>query len=111
MTVVPARYCPVQRCHNRTDGGRCTEHAVVQEHSRPNYTWRRLYRRAPWQHLRRSVLADEPFCSDCAAKGETSGSTDVHHKTRPLNETQFYDRANLMALCAQCHAIRTGRGE
>jgi 5-methylcytosine-specific restriction endonuclease McrA len=35
----------------------------------------------------------------------------VHHKQRPLNDTQFFDRDNLMAICQPCHSKRTAQGE
>jgi 5-methylcytosine-specific restriction protein A len=105
------RYCPVQRCPNRTNGGPCREHAVAREHLRANFAWRRHYRRAPWKHLRRLVLSEEPFCTDCEAKGLVTPSLEIHHKQRPFTEAQFFDRLNLMALCTPCHSARTARGE
>lgn len=113
VTHAPARYCPVQTCTVRTPGGRpCRDHARVIEHGRPNYQWRRLYRQARWKATRRAVLSEEPFCGDCIARDETyTATTEVHHRQRPQSEGAFFDRENLMALCHDCHSVRTGRGE
>jgi 5-methylcytosine-specific restriction enzyme A len=105
------RYCPVQNCPNRTNGGLCPEHANKKQHARFNYTWQRLYRRTAWKRLRERVLFEEPICGDCKRDGRITASQDVHHLKRPTNETQFYERANLQALCRPCHSTRTGLGE
>ena len=107
----PTHFCTVPSCPNRTDGGRCAEHAVEKEHARFNYEWRRLYRNKRWKFTRQYVLNDDPNCADCTQQGRVTPSFEVHHKVRPLTEEQFYDRENLMALCKRCHAIRTARGE
>lgn len=111
MTTLPAKYCPIQDCSNRTDGGPCPEHAVAREHRRANFAFRRLYRQKRWRVIRLRVLFEEPLCGDCVAVGRTTASSDVHHKIRPRNEPQFFDRDNLAGLCGPCHAARTGRGE
>ncbi len=111
VTVAPTRYCAHPLCPNVTDGGYCAEHARAKEHRRFNFAWRRLYRAKKWKWTRMVVLREEPFCRDCEARNETTASSEVHHKQRPLCETEFYRRDNLMALCKPCHAVRTARGE
>jgi 5-methylcytosine-specific restriction endonuclease McrA len=110
-TVAPTRFCPVPLCPNKTDGGRCAEHALAKEHARYNWEWRRLYRRKRWKFTRQYVLNDEPNCTDCTAQGRVRPSNEVHHKKRPTTEEEFFDRENLTALCKPCHAARTARGE
>lgn len=62
--------------------------------------------RAAWQKLRASVLADEPLCRDCSARGVVEPATDVdHHDGNPGNN----DRDNLVPLCHSCHSRKTAR--
>lgn len=61
---------------------------------------------AAWQKLRAAVLADEPLCRMCAARGITEPATDVDHADgNPGNN----DRSNLCPLCHSCHSIKTAR--
>jgi 5-methylcytosine-specific restriction protein A len=111
MTHPLRRYCPVQTCSNRTNGGLCREHSAAKDTARVNFEWRKLYRRSRWRHLRLQIITDQPFCPDCAAKQQITATGEVHHRIRPKSEAQFYDVDNLMALCRPCHAERTARGE
>jgi 5-methylcytosine-specific restriction protein A len=70
------------------------------------------YRRARWRRLRAVVLADRPLCEDCTEAGRITPATDVHHTiARKACPDRDLDYTNLRALCASCHAIRSGRGE
>ncbi|MGE0363355.1 MAG: HNH endonuclease [Vicinamibacterales bacterium] len=74
---------------------------------------RRWYRTARWLRLRARVLAEEPFCPECAAAGRpVTDTTDVDHTTPHRgNPALFWDRRNLRALCHACHSRKTQRGE
>lgn len=65
-----------------------------------------------WQQTRLRVLAVRPLCEDCAELGEVSPATEIHHrvKIRTAPERK-HDATNLVALCAECHAARTAKGE
>lgn len=57
-----------------------------------------------WRKLRASVLAEQPLCVDCAARGLTVEATDVDHKDgNPGNN----ERENLQGLCHSCHSRKT----
>ena len=57
-----------------------------------------------WRRLRASVLADEPLCRDCTARGLIVSATEVDHRD---NDPSNNDRANLVPLCKSCHSIKT----
>lgn len=59
---------------------------------------------AAWQRLRAQVLAEEPLCRDCAARGLVTPATDVDHMD---NNGDNNARSNLAALCHSCHSIKT----
>ncbi|WP_193483941.1 HNH endonuclease signature motif containing protein [Pulveribacter suum] len=61
---------------------------------------------AAWQRLRASVLAEEPLCRHCHARGLLTEATDVDHRDgNPGNNEQD----NLQPLCHSCHSIKTAR--
>lgn len=59
---------------------------------------------AAWQRLRAQVLAEEPLCRDCAARGLVTPATDVDHMD---NNGDNNARTNLAPLCHSCHSIKT----
>lgn len=59
---------------------------------------------APWRRLRASVLAEEPLCRHCAARGLVVEATDVDHIN---NDPTNNDRENLQPLCHECHSRKT----
>jgi 5-methylcytosine-specific restriction protein A len=65
-----------------------------------------------WQRVRLGFLQDHPLCMDCDAKGIVTVATEAHHVAKVADRPELrLDPANLRALCHDCHAIRTGRGE
>ncbi|HCF6069932.1 TPA: HNH endonuclease signature motif containing protein [Pseudomonas aeruginosa] len=65
---------------------------------------------AAWKRLRAEVLADEPLCRMCAARGLVVAATDVDHIED--SRTDYSDdnsRANLQPLCHECHSLKTAR--
>jgi len=70
--------------------------------------WRRLYNTARWRKLRLVVLADEPTCRLCSDRGKLSAATVVDHETpHKGDQTLFWSRSNLRALCKRCHDRKT----
>lgn len=61
---------------------------------------------AAWQRLRAHVLAEEPLCRDCMARGLVTPATDVDHID---NNGDNNTRANLAPLCHSCHSIKTAQ--
>ncbi len=59
---------------------------------------------AAWRRLRASVLADEPLCQDCHARGILTEATEVDHRD---NDPTNNERENLVGMCKPCHSRKT----
>lgn len=100
MPYAPTRPCPRPRCPNLQP---CPVHPTG---------WRRLaglskadrgYGTAAWGPIRRRVLArDGGVCQVCGAP-----ATHVDHVV-PKHRGGTDDEAGLRAICAHCHAVKTG---
>ncbi len=55
--------------------------------------------------IRKFVLLEEPLCRQCLAEGRTTQAREVDHIISRSGGTD--DRANLQALCRQCHKQKT----
>lgn len=85
-----------------------TSHQQQYDRDRRSLPHRKLYLSAAWQRFRLSVLADRPTCEDC----RQCPASQVHHPHKLSQGGHLCpDPAEVMALCAGCHAIRTRRGE
>ena len=57
-----------------------------------------------WRRLRAQVLAEQPLCPECEARGVIEPATQVHH----VNDNAMDNsRSNLVGLCAPCHSRHT----
>jgi hypothetical protein len=56
-------------------------------------------------------LARQPLCEDCLTAGRTTEATIVHHVGRHAGDAFAFFNSPLMSLCAECHQVRTNRGE
>lgn len=65
---------------------------------------------AAWKRMRAQVLAEEPLCRWCLARGEYVASEEVDH-IRDSREDYTDDnrRENLTAMCKPCHSMKTAR--
>lgn len=61
---------------------------------------------ATWRKLRARVLAEEPLCRMCAARGLVTVATCVDHASGDPSDNS---RQNLVSLCEPCHNHKTGR--
>ena len=71
---------------------------------------------AAWRKLRRYVLACEPLCRHCTARGLTVPATDVDHIANDpsLNDYHFdpvtrIGSGSLQPLCHECHSRKTAK--
>lgn len=110
MATKPKRIC--QRCLMIVDG-KCPRCSVKRDTRDATERHRRAvaYGRK-WKAFRLRYLTEHPLCVDCAGQGRVKAATDVHHKRKVKDAPELqYDHENLMALCGECHDVRTGRGE
>ena len=73
--------------------------------------WRRLYKLARWQHLRRWVLNEQPLCQRCQAQGQITAATDVHHNPPHEGDINRFWHGPFEALCKPCHDGPVGKAE
>ena len=104
MAVAPAKRC--MRC-GKVSRERCQCKSEKQRGSSAQrgygYDWRKH---------RALFLKQNSLCEDCASNGKYREATEVHHVQRVSDAPERrLDSSNLMALCKQCHSIRTARGE
>ncbi|WP_313297395.1 HNH endonuclease signature motif containing protein [Diaphorobacter sp.] len=59
---------------------------------------------AAWRKLRAHVLAGEPLCRHCAARGLVVEATDVDHVNGDPSDNSM---DNLQSLCHSCHSTKT----
>ncbi|ABR81497.1 HNH endonuclease [Pseudomonas aeruginosa] len=65
---------------------------------------------AAWRRMRNQVLAEEPLCRMCAARGLVVPATDVDHiQDSRADYSDDNSRANLQPLCHECHSLKTAR--
>lgn len=61
-----------------------------------------------WARLRAQVLAEEPLCRHCKARGLTVPAREVDHIVDSRDDfTDDNSRQNLQALCRPCHSVKT----
>ena len=61
-----------------------------------------------WQKFREYFLRHNGVCNDCGIRA----ATDVHHIIKVRDDSnEQYSEDNCIALCHECHAKRTRRGE
>lgn len=56
-------------------------------------------------------LTANPLCVDCLAIGQVVKSEQLHHRVKFTRGGERLDPDNFMALCEECHRVRTDRGE
>lgn len=96
------RPCTRPGCAQTTSKRYCDEHRPAEE--RANSAERGYG--AKWRKLRLWVLAREPLCRLCLARGLTVPAVDVDHiLARSKGGTD--DTDNLQPLCHQCHSQKT----
>lgn len=111
---MPARaphWCVVPGCGVLVlQGRRCARHALEAEQARPNVAVRRWYRTKRWRLMRARVVREQAYqCADC---GQVVAALEVDHIVKHEgNPREFWNRANLQALCRSCHQRKTQRGE
>ncbi len=60
-----------------------------------------------WERIREIILAAQPLCQSCKARGMVVPATLVHHLT-PLAQGGTHHPDNLRPLCTSCHGRAHG---
>lgn len=87
------------------------------------HDWTAMTKRTPWDHggkssakrgygrehrrLRAILLAQEPLCRLCKAKGRTTAATIADHIKPIASGGAVHDIENLQPVCAPCHERKT----
>ena len=104
----PAMLKPCSRigCPNLTAERYCPEHAKLRHGVRKSTTDRGYGH--DWRRVRDAVIASEPLCRHCAAKGLSVLATQVDH-IQPIERAPHLRlvRSNLQSLCTTCHNRKT----
>ena len=61
---------------------------------------------AAWRQLRAQVIAEEPLCGWCLARGLYVASTEVDHINNDGDDNR---RENLAGMCCSCHSVKTAQ--
>ena len=106
----PLRKCKHPGCRMLTTEGYCPEHkpkAVRKESA----AWHCLYTdpRYGWQERRTDQLLREPFCRECAKRGQRVGATDVDHIEPHRGDVVKFMTGDLQSLCHSHHSSKTMR--
>lgn len=93
---------------------RCLEH--TREYDRRmkarSPASRKVYASKRWAGLRRTVLAEQPWCDcgiDCCPEGCTRMSEDVDHIIPVEDGGAPFDRSNVHGLAHSCHGRKTAQ--
>jgi 5-methylcytosine-specific restriction enzyme A len=112
MPVKPKRPCSTPGCAALVaEGSRCPAHQAAhyrqQDAGRPSSSDRGYDTR--WRTLRLHVLAREPLCRSCRARGLIKRASEVDHIVPIRAGGARYDKSNLQPLCRSCHSAKTMR--
>ena len=93
MAQKPLRPCRHPGCTTLVTGGYCDLHRPKDSRSDAAKSWHWMYLTPEWtEDLRPGQLLREPFCRECARRGDRTPAT---------------DRSNLQSLCHSCHSRKT----
>ena len=110
MAMRALRPCRHPGCGQLVTSGYCDRHKPKERsRSEEAESWRWMYRTRTWlEDLRPTQLLQEPFCRECARRGDRTRATDVDHIEDHKGDWKtFCDRANLQSLCHSCHSRKT----
>jgi 5-methylcytosine-specific restriction protein A len=62
---------------------------------------------AQHQKLRKQLLAREPLCRPCQAKGQVTAATIADHIVPIAKGGAIYDISNMQPVCSDCHDAKT----
>ena len=107
MAQKPLRPCRHPGCTTLVTGGYCDLHRPKDSRSDAAKSWHWMYLTPEWtEDLRPGQLLREPFCRECARRGDRTPATEVDHIQPHRGDwAVFTDRSNLQSLCHSCHSL------
>ena len=110
MPTKPRRPCRAPGCPRLVRSGYCAEHKPKRDDSKYDKkrkcAAKRGYNRK-WNVSRKVFLSRHPLCAECGRPAKDIDHIIPHRGNNDL----FWDRSNWQALCHECHARKTGKGE
>lgn len=111
MASKPLRPCRHPGCAALTRDGWCPAHKSKPATRRESAAWHSWYSLSVWKDdLRPAQLLREPFCRECARRGDRTRATVVDH-VQPFRGSWalFIDSDNHQSLCKHHHDQKTAR--
>lgn len=68
-----------------------------------------MYNSPEWKRIRREQLEREPWCRECAKRGQHTRATVADHIVPHLDDKEKFYHGELQSLCVACHAHKTNR--
>lgn len=109
MANKPLRPCRHPGCRELVASGYCAAHQPKRADRKESAQWHWMYELPIWkQVLRPGQLLREPFCRECAKRGERVKATVVDHVVPHRGDMgKFSNPDNLQSLCESCHNRKT----
>ena len=109
MAQKPLRPCNHAGCRVLTREGWCPKHKPKHKRGESKQ-WHWMYSLPVWERLRESQLLREPWCAECAKRGDRVRATVADHIVPHRGDMKrFTDPDNLQSLCKRCHDRKTWR--
>lgn len=107
MPSSPPTIC---HCGRHKQGGKCPacggrKHRLTTRERGYDYAWQKFTKR---------IKAERPTCEDQAINhpGQVRASEEIHHIAKVKDAPHLrLEPSNVLALCGQCHDMRTAKGE
>ncbi len=107
MAQKPLRPCNHAGCRELTREGWCPKHKPKYKRGESKQ-WHWMYSLPVWERLRGDQLLREPWCAECAKRGERVRATVADHIVPHRGDMKcFTDPDNLQSLCKRCHDRKT----
>lgn len=109
MANKPLRPCKHPGCRELVSSGYCPQHQPERADREESAQWHGLYSLPIWTDtLRPEQLMREPFCRECAKRGERVYAVVVDHIIPHRGVWRlFANQGNLQSLCERCHNRKT----
>jgi 5-methylcytosine-specific restriction enzyme A len=111
MSLILKSPCSQPGCSELVKGGgRCPQHrGAWRLKANVAHKPKRIYNLIVWKRLRALILAGEPTCRACRARGVIRIAITVDHIVDVSCGGAPFDSSNLQPLCETCHNRKTAK--